>query len=103
MLCQAVTKLNNPCAWKAKPSCGDFCKAHKNYVKLCEPTPLKPNPTPAEPKTSKSGYMPKSQTDSWSTPNALYADLNKEFQFDKYDPCPLEENPQNNGLVEEWG
>ena len=66
------------------------------------PPPPPPPPTPVESKTSKSGYMPKSQTDSWSTPNALYADLNKEFQFDKYDPCPLEDNPQNNGLVEEW-
>ena len=48
------------------------------------------------------GYMPKSKTDSWSTPKALYDELNKEFSFDDYDPCPLNDNPEKDGLSEEW-
>tara|TARA_R110000822_G_C15067551_1_gene468204 strand:+ start:179 stop:592 length:414 start_codon:yes stop_codon:yes gene_type:complete len=47
-------------------------------------------------------YMNKSNTDSWSTPNKLKNELNDEFNFDDYDPCPLNNNPQNNGLEEDW-
>jgi len=46
--------------------------------------------------------MNKSNTDSWSTPNKLKNALNDEFNFDDYDPCPLNDNPQNNGLEEDW-
>lgn len=49
-----------------------------------------------------SGYIAKSKTDSWSTPKALYDDLNKEFSFDEYDPCPLNDDPDRDGLGEEW-
>ena len=48
-----------------------------------------------------SGYMPKSKTDSWSTPKALYEELDKEFSFDTYDPCPLDD-PEKDGLSEDW-
>jgi len=46
--------------------------------------------------------MDKSKTDSWSTPNTLKKKLNEEFNFDDYDPCPLNDNPNKNGLEEEW-
>ena len=49
-----------------------------------------------------SGYIAKSKTDTWSTPKSLYEDLNDEFDFDKYDPCPLNDNPDKDGLSEEW-
>ena len=39
-------------------------------------------------------------SDNWATPQSLYDDLNKEFNFD-FDPCPL--NAQFNGLNIEWG
>ena len=48
------------------------------------------------------GYMPKSKTDTWSTPKHLYDALNSEFQFNDFDPCPLNENPLINGLDIEW-
>lgn len=40
------------------------------------------------------------KSDNWQTPPALYAELNKEFQFD-YDPCPL--RPEKDGLTTQWG
>jgi len=40
-----------------------------------------------------------SQSDSWATPPALYAVLDKEFHFTD-DPCPLE---GSGGLDREWG
>ena len=46
--------------------------------------------------------MPKSKTDSWSTPPKLYESLHKEFCFDDYDPCPLNHEPDSDGLIEEW-
>jgi len=49
-----------------------------------------------------SGYMNKSKSDSWSTPTKLYTELNKEFNFDDYDPCPLNDNPDKDGLLEDW-
>jgi len=49
-----------------------------------------------------SGYINKSKSDSWSTPNKLYTELNKEFNFDDYDPCPLNDNPDKDGLLEDW-
>ena len=48
------------------------------------------------------GYINKSNTDSWKTPKELYEKLNKEFNFDDYDPCPMNDNPEKDGLVEEW-
>ncbi len=48
-------------------------------------------------------YINKSEGDSWSTPIKLYEELNKEFNFDDYDPCPLNYNPsEKDGLNEEW-
>jgi hypothetical protein len=47
-------------------------------------------------------YMNKSKSDSWATPNTLKEKLNEEFNFDDYDPCPLNDNPNKNGLEEEW-
>lgn len=41
--------------------------------------------------------------DNWSTPPELYSKLDKEFQFDKFDPCPLNENPEIDGLAMDWG
>ena len=46
--------------------------------------------------------MPKSKSDSWSTPIHIKTDLDKEFHFDDFDPCPLNENPLINGLDLEW-
>jgi hypothetical protein len=40
-----------------------------------------------------------SKSDSWATPEELYADLDKEFHFDD-DPCPLN---GDGGLGREWG
>ena len=44
-------------------------------------------------------------SDNWETPNDLYEDLNKEFNFD-FDPCPIsykQITPDNDGLLLEWG
>ena len=49
-----------------------------------------------------SGYMPKSKTDSWSTPKHIYDTLNNKYDFDDFDPCPLNDNPLINGLNIEW-
>lgn len=43
-----------------------------------------------------------SQNDNWKTPAEVYNGLNEEFNFD-FDPCPLNENPDFNGLTIEWG
>lgn len=43
--------------------------------------------------------------DNYATPPDLYAELNKEFNFD-FDPCPYNENkitPETDGLKKEWG
>ncbi len=49
------------------------------------------------------GYMNKSITDSWSTPSNLKAKLMEEFNFDDFDPCPLNDTPPwINGLELEW-
>ncbi len=48
------------------------------------------------------GYMHKSLTDSWSTPSYIKNELNEEFHFDDFDPCPLNDNPLVNGLDIEW-
>jgi hypothetical protein len=42
-----------------------------------------------------------SQSPHWPTPVCLYADLDKEFQFN-FDPCPLE-NSGVDGLETDWG
>ena len=48
------------------------------------------------------GYIAKSKSDCWTTPINIKTDLNKEFHFDDFDPCPLNENPLINGLDLEW-
>jgi site-specific DNA-methyltransferase (adenine-specific) len=49
------------------------------------------------------GYMPKSKTDKWMTPPALYNTLNEEFHFN-HDPCPIEwEEGDTDGLTSDWG
>lgn len=43
--------------------------------------------------------------DNYATPPELYAELDKEFNFD-FDPCPYNENPitpETDGLLKEWG
>ena len=51
----------------------------------------------------KSGYMPKSKTDKWKTPDDIYKKLNDEFKFD-YDPCPINwKEGDKDGLSTEWG
>ena len=47
-------------------------------------------------------YINKSKSDSWSTPKKLYNELNKQFKFDDFDPCPLNENPEFDGTKIEW-
>jgi len=47
-------------------------------------------------------YINKSQSDSWSTPTKIKNELQKEFDFDDYDPCPLNDNFNVDGLKEEW-
>lgn len=44
----------------------------------------------------------RSTGDNWATPKDLYDELNGEFNFD-FDPCPLKENPDIDGLAIEWG
>jgi site-specific DNA-methyltransferase (adenine-specific) len=40
--------------------------------------------------------------DSYSTPENIFADLDREFHFND-DPCPLDPQPLNDGLSREWG
>ena len=47
-------------------------------------------------------YMNKSITDSWSTPQSLKNELHREFDFDDFDPCPLNNDPEFDGLNIEW-
>tara|TARA_Y100000114_G_scaffold129422_1_gene126823 strand:- start:707 stop:1123 length:417 start_codon:yes stop_codon:yes gene_type:complete len=47
-------------------------------------------------------YINKSQTDSWATPKKLKDELNEEFNFDDFDPCPLNDDPDFDGLSIEW-
>ena len=47
-------------------------------------------------------YIKKSQTDNWATPIKLYNELNEEFKFDNFDPCPLNDNPIKDGLSDDW-
>jgi len=41
-----------------------------------------------------------SQKLDWQTPDAVYRELDKEFNFD-FDPCPT--NPNEHGLLSDWG
>jgi len=52
--------------------------------------------------SQKTGYIAKSKTDSWSTPVDLKHKLNDEFHFDDFDPCPLNDNPESDGLAQDW-
>ena len=48
-------------------------------------------------------YMPKSKTDKWGTPAALYKTLDDEFHF-THDPCPLDwKEGDADGLATDWG
>ena len=48
-------------------------------------------------------YYPKSKSDKWATPKALYDMLNDEFKFD-CDPCPISwKEGDPDGLQIEWG
>tara|TARA_R110002167_G_scaffold26295_1_gene90639 strand:- start:107 stop:514 length:408 start_codon:yes stop_codon:yes gene_type:complete len=47
-------------------------------------------------------YIKKSLTDSWSTPTNIKNKLQDEYNFDDFDPCPLNHNPEFNGLEIEW-
>ena len=48
-------------------------------------------------------YINKSITDSSSTPSNLKAKLNEEFNFDDFDPCPLNNPPPwINGIELDW-
>jgi len=47
-------------------------------------------------------YINKAKSDSWATPSHIKNSLQEEFNFDDYDPCPLNDNPNFNGLKEEW-
>ena len=50
-----------------------------------------------------SGYIiNKSKTDSWGTPPSVYDPLHAEFNFDKFDPCPLSSKPEFDGLKCDW-
>ena len=46
--------------------------------------------------------MFKSSCDNYSTPQDVYQKLNDEFRF-TFDPCPLNPNPEVDGLSIEWG
>ncbi len=46
--------------------------------------------------------MFKSTHDNWSTPKEVYEKLDEEFLFN-FDPCPLNESPDFDGLAVEWG
>jgi len=42
-------------------------------------------------------------SDSWSTNQIYYDRLNERFNFDPWDPCPMDNNPEKfNGLTAEW-
>ena len=43
-----------------------------------------------------------SATDQWATPKAVYDALDAEFHFD-FDPCPLRDEPEFDGLEIDWG
>ena len=47
-------------------------------------------------------YINRSKTDSWSTPQHIKDSLNNEFDFDDFDPCPFNDDPELNGLNIEW-
>jgi len=46
--------------------------------------------------------MNKSTSDSWATPDNIKKTLQREFDFDNFDPCPLNDDPTFNGLDMEW-
>lgn len=47
-----------------------------------------------------SHYIAKSKTDVWQTPKDLYKELDDEFNFSHFDPCPL--HPQFDGVHIDW-
>jgi len=52
---------------------------------------------------TSSGYMNKSKTDSWGTPPYILEDLAEKCgELSSYDPCPLNDQPETNGLEQNW-
>jgi len=49
-----------------------------------------------------SNFISRHTGDNWATPEKVYNQLDQEFNFN-YDPCPLNPNPQNDGLSMDWG
>jgi site-specific DNA-methyltransferase (adenine-specific) len=49
-----------------------------------------------------SNFISRHTGDNWATPQAVYAGLDAEFNFN-YDPCPLNSYPDTDGLSIEWG
>ena len=47
-------------------------------------------------------YINKSLTDSWTTPIKIKQQLQDEFNFDDFDPCPLNDDPSFDGLTISW-
>jgi len=47
-------------------------------------------------------YINKALSDSWATPSNIKNKLQEEFDFDDFDPCPLNDNFNIDGLKEEW-
>ena len=47
-------------------------------------------------------YMDKSKTNSWSTPKKLREELQREFDFNDFDPCPLNDNPEKKKKNIDW-
>tara|TARA_R110002110_G_scaffold372172_1_gene582220 strand:+ start:53 stop:697 length:645 start_codon:yes stop_codon:yes gene_type:complete len=53
--------------------------------------------------TAPRGYMPKSKTDSHSTPQYIKDYVAKTWgKLSDYDPCPLNDDPDTDGLLESW-
>ncbi len=47
-------------------------------------------------------YINKALSDSWATPSNIKNKLQEEFDFDDFDPCPLNDNFNIDGLKAEW-
>tara|TARA_B110000211_G_scaffold218282_1_gene262910 strand:+ start:123 stop:533 length:411 start_codon:yes stop_codon:yes gene_type:complete len=47
-------------------------------------------------------YIDKAKTTSWATPKWLLQQLDEEFHFEDFDPCPLADVPETDGLTLDW-
>lgn len=43
-----------------------------------------------------------SKSDNWATPKSFYDELNKEFKFNKFDPCPINNTFDGLKFETEW-